>query len=174
MKFAAINKENCEEHPRSNLARNSNVPRSQEDYITQFFEEIVGRVTKKLCQEFTRKENCILGALSLLDDFLMNPMIQGYSTTTPRHPGTNFVQAREPRRTTARLILLPKRALLRVRQHKSLAHRRCMTWWQEFTKKSQTVPPAHPQETRRKTVLPVNRTSAVKTPLRWSKQTKFS
>ena len=47
-KLAALNKENCEEHPRSNLAQNSNVPRSQEDYITQVSEEIEGRVTKKL------------------------------------------------------------------------------------------------------------------------------
>ena len=71
-KLEALNKENCEEHPRSNLAQNSNVPRSQEDYITQVSEEIEGRVTKKLSQEFTRTENRILGALARLDDFLMN------------------------------------------------------------------------------------------------------
>ena len=46
---AALNKGNFEEHPRSNLARNSNAPRSQEDYVTQVFEEIEGRVTKS-CQ----------------------------------------------------------------------------------------------------------------------------
>ena len=45
-KMAALNKENCEEHPRSNLAQNSIVPRSQEDYITQVSEEIEGGVTK--------------------------------------------------------------------------------------------------------------------------------
>ena len=53
-KLAALNKENCEEHPGSNLAQNSNVPRSQEDYITQVSEEIEGRVTKELSQEFSR------------------------------------------------------------------------------------------------------------------------
>ena len=82
-KFAALNKENCEEHPRSNLAQNSNVPRSQEDYITQVSEEIEGRVTKKLSQEFSRTENRILGALSRLDGFLMNLLIQGHSGTAP-------------------------------------------------------------------------------------------
>ena len=46
-KLAASNKENCEEHPRSNLAQNSIVPRSQEDYITQASEEIEERVTRK-------------------------------------------------------------------------------------------------------------------------------
>ena len=51
-KMAALNKENCEEHPRSNLSQNSNVPRSQKDYITKVAEEIAGRVTKKLLQEF--------------------------------------------------------------------------------------------------------------------------
>ena len=82
-KLAALNKENCEEHPRSNLAENSNVPRSQEDYINQVSEEIDGRVTKKLSKEFSRTENCILGALARLDHFLMNPLIQGHSGTTP-------------------------------------------------------------------------------------------
>ena len=78
-KLAALNKENYEEHPRSNLAQNSNVPRSQEDYITQVSEEIEGRVTEKLSQEFSRTENRILGALARLDDFLINPLIQGHS-----------------------------------------------------------------------------------------------
>ena len=63
-KLAALNKLNCEEHPRNNMAQNSNVPRSQEDYITQVSEEIEGRVTKKLSQEFSRTENRILDALA--------------------------------------------------------------------------------------------------------------
>ena len=49
-KLAALSKENCEEHPWINLAQKSNVPRSQEDYITQVSEEIEARVTKKLSQ----------------------------------------------------------------------------------------------------------------------------
>ena len=90
-KLAALNKENCEEHPRSNLAQNSSAPRSQEDYITQISEEIVGRVTKRLSKEFSRTENRILGALAQLDDFLMNPLLPGYSGATP-----------EPTRSTLR------------------------------------------------------------------------
>ena len=81
-KLAALNKENCEEHPRSNLAQNSNVPRSQEDYITQVSEEIEGRVTKRLSKEFSRTKNRILGALARLNDFLMNPLLHGHSRTT--------------------------------------------------------------------------------------------
>ena len=82
-KLAALNKENCEEHPRSNLAQNSSAPRLQEDYITQVSEEIEGRVTKRLSEEFSRTENRILGALARLDDFLMNPLLPGYSGATP-------------------------------------------------------------------------------------------
>ena len=81
--MAALNKEKCEEHPRSNLAQNSSAPRSQEDYITQVSEEIEGRVTKWLSKEFSRTENRILGALARLDDFLMNPLLPGGSGTTP-------------------------------------------------------------------------------------------
>ena len=82
-KLAAFNKENCEEHLRSNLAQNSNAPRSQDDYITQVFEVLEGRVSKKLSQELSRTEDRILGALARLDDFLMNPLFQGHSRTDP-------------------------------------------------------------------------------------------
>ena len=82
-KLAALNEENCEEHPRSKLAQNSNVPRSEEDYITHVSEEIEGCVTKRLLKEFSRTENRILGALVRLDDFLINPLLQGHSRTTP-------------------------------------------------------------------------------------------
>ena len=82
-KFEPIDNENCEKHPRSNLAQNSNAPRSQEDYITQVSEEIEGRVTKRLSKEFSRTKNRILGALTRPDDFLMNPLIQDYSGNAP-------------------------------------------------------------------------------------------
>ena len=82
-KLAAINKKNCEAHPRRNLVQNSNLPRWQEDYITQVSEEIEGRVNKKMSQEFSRTENRMLGALARLDDFLMNTLLQGHSGTTP-------------------------------------------------------------------------------------------
>ena len=82
-KLAAWNKKKCEKHPRSNLEQNSNVPRSQEDYITQVSQEIEGRVTETLSGEFSRTENCILGALARLDDFLVNSLMQGHSGTAP-------------------------------------------------------------------------------------------
>ena len=90
-KLVALNKENCEEHPRSNLAQNSNAPRSQEDYITQVSEEIEGSVTERLSKEFRRIENRILGSLARLDDFLMNPLLPGHSGTTPE-PSRNALK----------------------------------------------------------------------------------
>ena len=87
-KLAALNKENCEENPKSNLAQNSSAPRSQEDDITQISEEIEGTVTKRLSKEFSRTENRILGALARLDEFLMNPLLPGHSGTT-REPAQN-------------------------------------------------------------------------------------
>ena len=89
-KLVALNKENCEEHPRVNLAQNSNIPRSQEDYIIQVSEEIEGKVTKSLSKEFSRTENRILGALARLDDFFMNPLLQGHPGTTPE-PSRNVL-----------------------------------------------------------------------------------
>ena len=121
--LAAFNKENCEEHPRSNLAQNSNVPRSQEDYITQVSEEIEGRVTKKLSQEFSRTENGILGALARLDSFLMNPLIQGTPEPPRRHIGTHSVRARERMRTTPKVIFILKRASSATRRRKTLAQK---------------------------------------------------
>ena len=52
-KLAALNKDKCGEHPRSNLAQNSIAPRSQEDYITQVSEKFEGKVTKRLSKEFS-------------------------------------------------------------------------------------------------------------------------
>ena len=64
------------------MAQNSNVPRWQENYITQVSEEIGRRVTKRLSKGFSGTENRILGALARLDAFLMNPLIQGDAGTT--------------------------------------------------------------------------------------------
>ena len=82
-KLASPNKENCERHPRGNLAQNSNVQRSQGDCITQASEEIEVIVGKKLSQKFSRSESHILAALSRLDDFFLNQLIQGHSGTAP-------------------------------------------------------------------------------------------
>ena len=82
-KLAGLNKKNNEEHPRSNLARDTIVPGAQEDYITQVSEEIEGKVTRKLPQEFSKTESCILAAISRLDEFLLNPLLLVHSRSVP-------------------------------------------------------------------------------------------
>ena len=82
-KLAAVTKETQEENPRNGQSRNTPVPRINEEYITQVFEEIEGRITKKLSQEFNRIESRISDALSKLDEFLSNQQIQTHSETVP-------------------------------------------------------------------------------------------
>ena len=82
-KLAAVTRETQEEHPRNGQSWNTSVARINEEYITQVSEEIEGRVTKKLSQEISRTESCILGALSNLDEFLLYPQIRTHSGTVP-------------------------------------------------------------------------------------------
>ena len=56
-------------------------PEERHDNMTQVSEEIESRVTKKLSQEFSRTESHILGALSKLDEFLLNQQIRTHSGT---------------------------------------------------------------------------------------------
>ena len=67
----------------NNQARHTNVLRNQEDYNTQVSEEIEGRVTKELFQELSRTESRILGTLSKLDEFVLNPQAQVHSGLVP-------------------------------------------------------------------------------------------
>ena len=82
-KLTAINRVNLLENARNNQARETIVPRIQEDYITQVLEKIEDRATKKLSQEFSRTKSCILGALSELDEFLLNSQTRVQSGPVP-------------------------------------------------------------------------------------------
>ena len=82
-KLAAFPRETQEEHNRNGQSRNISVPRITEEYITEVFDRIEGRVAKKLSQEFSKTESRILGALSKLDEFLLNPQIRTHSGTVP-------------------------------------------------------------------------------------------
>ena len=82
-KLAAVTRETQEEIPRNGQSRNTSVPRINEEYITQVSEEIKGRVSKKMSQEFSRTESPILGALTKLDDFLSNQQIHTHFETVP-------------------------------------------------------------------------------------------
>ena len=81
-KLAAVSRE-TPESTRSGRAPNVLDPELTQEYIPQVSEEIEGRVTKKLSKEFSRTESRILGALSQLDEFLLNPQVRTCSVVAP-------------------------------------------------------------------------------------------
>ena len=74
-KLAAVSRETPEG---SRNSRGQTVLDSEltQDYISQVSEEIEGRVAKKLYKEFSKTESRILGALSKLEEFLLNPQVR--------------------------------------------------------------------------------------------------
>ena len=81
-KLAAVSRE-TPEGSRNSRAQNVLDLESAQDYISQVSEEIEWRVTKKLSKEFSKTESRILGALSKLDDILLNPQVRTCSVAVP-------------------------------------------------------------------------------------------
>ena len=81
-KLAAVSRE-TPESTRSGRTRNILEPELTQNYISQVSEEIEGRATKKLSKEISRTESRILGALSKLDEFLLNPQVRTCSVAVP-------------------------------------------------------------------------------------------
>ena len=132
-------------------------------------------MAKRSSKELTRTENCNLGALARLDDFLMNPPSRNALSTSQ---GTNEDDSQNN--------LNPEAGLLQGQMTQNsgpedghdlvtgatdqIGNCHDMTGVHEEVT---FCPLKHFQGSRRKTALPVNCNSAVKTPLRRSKQTKF-
>ena len=95
-KLAAVSRETSE-GSRTSRAQNVLDPELTQDYISQVSDEIEVIVTKKLCKEFSGTESRILGALSKLDEFLLNPQVWTCSVAVP---GTSRNTNLENRETT--------------------------------------------------------------------------
>ena len=95
-KLAAVSREAQEKHLGNGQSRNMSVPRISEKHVTQFSEEIEGRVIKKLSQEFSRIESRILGDLSKLDNLLLNPRIRTISEAVLGTSRNNGIENQEP------------------------------------------------------------------------------
>ena len=93
-KLAAASMEK-QEHPRNSQSQNTYVLGITEEYITHVSEELEGRFIKKLSQEFSRTEYQILGALSKLDEFLLNPQVRTLPGTVPGTSRNNDLESRE-------------------------------------------------------------------------------
>ena len=90
-KLAAVSRE-TPESTRSGKAPSALDPELTQEYISQVSEEIEGRVTKKLSKEFSRTESRILGALSKLDEFLLNPQVRTCSVVAPGTSRSNNLE----------------------------------------------------------------------------------
>ena len=94
-KLAAVSRE-TPQNTRNSQSQNTLDPEMAQDYISQVSEEIEGRVTKKLSKEFSRTESRILGALSKLDEFLLNPPVRTFSVAVPGTTKNSESGNREP------------------------------------------------------------------------------
>ena len=94
-KLAAVSRE-TPESTKNSRAQNTIDPELAQEYISQVFEEIEGRVTKKLAKEFNRTVSRILGALSKFVEFLLNPQVRTCSVAFPRTSGNSNSENREP------------------------------------------------------------------------------
>ena len=93
-KIAAVSRE-TREGSRSSRGQTVLDPELTQDYISQVPEEIEGRVTKKFSKEFSKTESRILGALSKLDEFLLNPQVRTCSVAVQGTSGNANSENRE-------------------------------------------------------------------------------
>ena len=94
-KLAAVSRK-TPENTRNSQSQNTLDPEMAQEYISQVSEEIEGRVTKKLSQEFSRTESRIFGALSKLDEFLLNLQVRTCSVAVPGTSRNNNSENWEP------------------------------------------------------------------------------
>ena len=93
-KLAAVSRE-TPEGSRGSKGQNVLDLELTQEYISQVSEEIEGRVTKKLSKEFSKTEPCILGTLSKLDEFLLNPQVGTCSVAVQGTTGNANSENRE-------------------------------------------------------------------------------
>ena len=95
-KLVAVSKE-TPENTRNSQSQNTLDPEMAPEYISWVSEEIEGRVIKKKTfKEFSRTESRSLGALSKLDEFLLNPQVRTCSVALPGTSRNNESEIREP------------------------------------------------------------------------------
>ena len=129
-KLAAVSRE-TPENTRSGRTQSILDPELTQDYISQVSEEIEGRVTKKLSKEFSRTESLILGALSKLDEFLLNPQVRTCSVAAPgtsrssnlENQGTNENRPSDDPGPEVEFF------------SPSVGQKQILTWWQELQEK---------------------------------------
>ena len=116
-KIPAINKENHEEQHTISQARDTNVPRIQEDYVTQVSEEIEGRVMKKLSGSLAERRITFWALSPNLTNFFW---IHKFGFTPDpfwRHTETSVEKTRIRMRIVPRMIPMLKQRCLWANLH---------------------------------------------------------
>ena len=93
-KLSAVSR-NTQESTKNGQSQNTFAPGMTEEYITQVSQEIEGRFTNKMSQEFIRRESRFLVSLSKLDEFFLNPQVWFYSGTVPGTSRSNYSENRK-------------------------------------------------------------------------------
>ena len=94
-KLATVPRETPEDTTNSQ-SQNTLDPEMAQENISQVSQEIEGRVIEKFSKEFSRTESRILGALSKLDEFLLNQQVRAYFVAVPRTSRNTNSENREP------------------------------------------------------------------------------
>ena len=67
-----------------------------QEYISEVSEKIEGRVIKNFSKEFSRTESRILGALSKIDEFILNLQVRTCTVAVPGTSRNSDLENREP------------------------------------------------------------------------------
>ena len=81
---------------RNGQSLNTLDPGMTQECISQVSEEIEESVTKNFSKDISRTKSRILGALSKLDEFLLNPQVRTCSVAVPGTSRNNHSENREP------------------------------------------------------------------------------
>ena len=195
-KLAAISR-GTPEGSRGSRGQNVLDPELTQQYISEVSEEIEGRVTKNISKEFSKTESRILGALSKLDEFLLNPQVRTCSVAVqgtfgnansgnrethgdrssndsypevgcfPHHSG----QLNSPKTETCPHMVTENHPHMVTGGPEELRHKPHMM--SETQEEILLLPLLLCQANRRRHVPQVNLNSAVRIPLRQLKQTRF-
>ena len=95
MKIAAVSRE-TPDNTRNNQSQNTLDPEMAQEYISQVYVKIDGRITKKHSKEFSRTLCRILGALSKPDEFLLKPQVRTCSVAVRGASRKSNSENREP------------------------------------------------------------------------------
>ena len=127
-KLAAVSRE-TPNGSRGGRGRNVLDPELTQVYISQVSEEIEGRVTKKLSKEFNKTESRILGALSKLDEFLLNPQVRTCSVAAHGTSRNSNLENRETHEDRSSNGPYPEGGIFLSTQDNSIVLRQ--TWWRK-------------------------------------------